>query len=98
MKLLFREDPSESRPLSPSSETHRHVLEMVTPALQRHLLDMTYPRGTNGERSTPVPNQLFRFPFTVAQPWLMPCCNPPSCRCTAEDDGKVAYSISSSSD
>ncbi|XP_036397251.1 arylsulfatase D [Megalops cyprinoides] len=72
--LLFdlARDPSESRPLSPSTEPrYSDVLRRIGEAVKRHR-----------ETLAPVPNQL-SWGNVLWKPWLQPCCGTfPFCSCT----------------
>lgn len=74
--LLFdlSRDPSEARPLSPSSEPLYHaVVAGVGQAVEAHR-----------ETLSPVPPQ-FSLGNIVWKPWLQPCCGTfPLCSCSQE--------------
>eukprot|EP01103_Thecamoeba_quadrilineata_P003116 TRINITY_DN12935_c0_g1_i1.p1 TRINITY_DN12935_c0_g1~~TRINITY_DN12935_c0_g1_i1.p1 ORF type:complete len:591 (-),score=95.63 TRINITY_DN12935_c0_g1_i1:75-1637(-) len=67
-------DPSESTPLDPKSSLYSNILESMKQARDAHSLHLI----------TPV-SQLDSLP----RPWLMPCCNPPFCKCTYNDTHPV---------
>ncbi|XP_006903246.1 PREDICTED: arylsulfatase D [Elephantulus edwardii] len=76
--LLFdlSQDPSETHPLTPSSEPlHDEVLARVDKAVKAHLRTVS-----------PVPQQ-FSAGHIMWKPWLQPCCGTfPFCSCT--EDGR----------
>ncbi|XP_048453833.1 steryl-sulfatase [Rhincodon typus] len=74
-------DPSESLPLTPSSESQYHqILEVMQKAVSKHQ-----------ETLTPVPDQL-SLNNVIWKPWLQPCCSTiwKHCNCDKERNRSTA--------
>jgi len=72
--LLYhlRNDPGERNPIDSETEEYKTTIKKILKAKEKHdgsIKDVySFPRPAEG----------------IARPWLVPCCNPPSCQCLEE--------------
>ena len=70
--LLYNiaKDPSEENLLDSTAPEYQHIMQAIQDGVQAHV-----------DSIEPVEDQ-FDLIKMLPRPWLQPCCNPPSCKCT----------------